>query len=295
VVDTGLRARIAAIAEAAPALADDLRLRGTLVEIVDRAEAGPIAIRLPAEIARARLAAGAPLLDQLDLPISATAARLFEQLAVAMLADPAARQPAEAILVAVRDHRLHAEQALGEAIVGHADHLTALARSIGAPVALLDTLADLAVRPVLGEVGQRLRPALALAPWEHGYCPVCGGRPIFGEQTDHGSRLRCGRCATGWAWSLPRCPDCATGRLSVIETLDDPVNGLWRLEACDACQTYLKTAGARRADRLADLLVDDLATWRLDQRAVSRGLTRASDLGYRLEHGEIGGEGLDDD
>ena len=68
-VDGSVRARIAALAEAEPALADDLRLRGALIEIVDHAAVSLPELRLPADLVRARLAAGTPLLDQLDLPM----------------------------------------------------------------------------------------------------------------------------------------------------------------------------------------------------------------------------------
>jgi formate dehydrogenase maturation protein FdhE len=294
-VENSLRARIAALAQAEPALADDLAVRGALIEIVDHAEVGQIELRLPADLARARLAAGAPLLDRLDLPISSSTAALFERLAVAMLADPAARQPAETVLAASRSHRLHPEQVVGEAIVGHADHLATLAEAVSAPSELVASLADLAGRPLLAELAGRLRPAVALGSWDRGYCPVCGARPIFGERAEAGPRLRCGRCTTSWVWSLLRCPDCPTGRLTVLDTLDSETIGRWDLAGCDGCPSYLKVAAAPRSDRLADLLMDDLATWRLDRMALERGLTRQTGPGCRLEHGEPGGEEPDDD
>src|SRR3954469_4497736 len=125
------RARIAALVAAEPVLADELTLRGALIEIVDHAEVGPVEPRLPGDLARTRLAAGVPLLDGLDLPIPASVTHLFERLAVAMLAEPASRQPAEALLAALQSHRLHAEQLIAEAIVGHAEHLESLAQHAG--------------------------------------------------------------------------------------------------------------------------------------------------------------------
>ena len=341
-MESRLRDRIAALAEAEPALAADLALRGALIEIVEHAELDVGELRLPADIVRARLAAGVPLLDRLDLPIPSSTATLFERLTVAMLADPAARQPAEAILVALRGHRLHAEQLVGEAIVGHDDHLTALAESADGSQGLSVRVADLVARALLEGVARRLRPALSLATWQRGYCPVCGGRAILGERSvppeiasplgrggrdeaafvspspsrgrgdvggaavraaqrrgPHGrlvgDALRCGRCASAWAHSLQRCPDCHAGRLSLLETRDLADLGRWALAGCDTCRAYLKIAASRRSGRLADLLVDDLATWRLDHLAVEHGRERQSGTGYRLEHGEPAGEELDDD
>ncbi len=81
----------------------------------------------------------------------------------------------------------------------------------------------------------------------------------------------------------------------MLDTLDHPDLGEWRLARCDACRSYLKLAGGPRGEEIPSLLVDDLATWRLDRAALSHGLARPSGTGYRLEHGEIPGEALDDD
>jgi formate dehydrogenase maturation protein FdhE len=306
-----IRARVAALAAAEPALADELAVRGALLELVDRAEVEPAELRLPADLVRARLAAGTPLLDGLDVPISAGAAHLFERLAVAMLADPATRQPAEALLEAIRGHRLHPEQLLGEALVGHGDHLEALADGAGVPAALVSMLADLASRPLLAEAARRLAPALGLGAWARGYCPACGARPIFAERDDDTSlaaadrpapetpadavRLRCGRCATAWVWSLPGCPDCPHGRLAMLDAPTGPALAHWRLLGCDACRAYLKLSGLPVDRGLVELLLTDLETWQLDRAALGLGLTRSSEPGRRLEHGEPSPGMLDDD
>jgi FdhE protein len=312
-VESRLRTRIAALSEAEPALADDLALRGALIEIVDLADLGSVELRLPANVARARLAAGVPLLDRLDLPIPPATSALLDRLTVAMLADSAVSEPAQAMLAALRKHRLHAEQLVGEAIVGHEDHLAALAASADLPSALVDSVADLTARAVLSTVARRLRPALSLATWDRGYCPICGGRAVFGERVQSDSpvprtevarvpregetsgRLHCGRCATSWAHTLLRCPDCHTGRLAVVDMSDAADLDDWTLAGCDACRAYLKLAPSPRSERLADLLVDDLTTWQLDRVALEFGYARQAGTGYRLEHGEPAGEELDDD
>jgi formate dehydrogenase maturation protein FdhE len=69
----------------------------------------------------------------------------------------------------------------------------------------------------------------------------------------------------------------------------------WRLDICDSCRAYLKIASTTRSERLADLLLDDLATSRLDRLALERGRERKTGNGYRLEHGEPAGEELDVD
>jgi hypothetical protein len=175
-VTSTLRARIATLAEAEPVLADSIGLRGALILLLAHADLDVGELRLPADLVRARLAAGVPLIDRLDLPIPTSAAQLVDRLAVAMLADPSLAADAEVLVTALRSHRLHGEQLVGEAVVGHQEHLNALASSAGASPTLVSTVADLAARAVLEAVAVRLRPALLLAAWDRGYCPASGGR-----------------------------------------------------------------------------------------------------------------------
>jgi formate dehydrogenase maturation protein FdhE len=179
-------------------------LADQLTRLAGAAEVEVGEIRLPAHLVRARLAAGIPLIDRVTLPMPATVGGLFERLTEALLPEPGARQ----VLDALRSHRLHAEQLVGEAVVGHEDHLEQLAASAGVPPAIVRSLADVSARPFLQAVARRLAPALALAPWDRTYCPICGGLPI--PETDirprpneHGvARVRCARCETPWAWAL---------------------------------------------------------------------------------------------
>jgi FdhE protein len=291
-VTSTLRARIVELAEAEdePALADAIRLRGALILLLGHADLEVGELRLPADLVRARLTTGTPLIDRMDLPVPTSATRLLERLAVALLADPSQAADAEALIAAVRSHRLHGEQLVGEAVVGHQEHLNALASFAGVPPTLVSTVADLAARAVLETVAVRLRPALALATWDHGYCPICGGRPVFGEQQQDGQakvRLRCGRCATAWNLAGEACPECPGGHPRLHESPDRIEYGGWRLAVCDLCTNYLKLAPGPRNGSLAHLLVDDLASWSLDRLAIERGYRRQGGIGYPLEHGDL--------
>jgi FdhE protein len=298
-VTSTLRARIAALAEAEPALADTIRLRGALILLLAHAELDVGELRLPADLVRARLKAGTPLIDRLDLPIPTSASQLVDRLAVAMLADPAQAGAAEALVTSLRSHRLHGEQLVGEAAVGHQEHLDALASFAGVPTMLVGTVADLVARAALEAVAARLRPALSLAAWGRGYCPICGGRPIFGERLEDGQqadvRLRCGRCATAWPLDDARCPECERGHLAALEAIDQGASAVWRLLVCEACHGYLKLAPDTRPGSLADLLIDDLASWQLDRLAIERGYRRQGGIGDPLEHGDLpdGDDALD--
>ncbi len=297
-----LHDRLAALAAAEPALADMLALRGALIELIDLTDVPVGELRAPADLVRARLAGGVPLLQQLALPIPPSVVGLFERLTVAMLTEPSMREPAESLLEAVRTHGLHAEQLVAESIVGHADHLERLADAAGIPVALVDPVSDLAARPLLAAVAGRLAPALRLHPWTRGYCPICGGRPILAERaggagSGPNATLRCGRCATGWAWpwAVPACPMCDDGDLEAVASLPIYDLGTWDLFGCRICRSAVKRAEGPRSERLAHLLLDDLATWRLDQEALAVGLSRPAGVGYRLEHADVPMSEHDDD
>jgi FdhE protein len=194
----------------------------------------------------------------------------------------------------VRLHRLHAEQLAGEALAGHGDHIAELAVPADVPPALLETLADLAVRPLLVAMAERLGPGLTLRPWERGFCPICGAWPLYAERATDTSSLRCSRCLTCWAWDLPRCPHCQKSRLASLNTLAASDLGLWSVDGCDTCGRYLKISGAARSGRLASVLLVDLETWALDRAALAQGLGRPEGVGYRLELADEDEE-LDDD
>lgn len=293
-MESSLRARIAALTEAEPALADDLAVRGTAIAILDGASVDTPPPVLPGARVRAKLEWGTPLLDGEAVSVPAEATATFERLAVAWLADPSTRDGAEAVLRALREHRLHGDQLLGEALAGHDDHLSELADAAGVPAPLLAMLADLAVRPLLVSLAARLRTTLSLGRWERGYCPICGAWPLLAERLEDGAELRCGRCLTRWAWPLPQCPHCTTGHLASVDTLTGPNLGAWSADGCNECHTYLKMASREQPGGLAATLLDDLATWALDRAAIGQGLGRPDGAGYRLELLDLEEE-LDDD
>jgi FdhE protein len=279
----GLQERIAALSRAEPALADDLRLRGVLIVVLDGAHVEAPSLVIPAERVRAKLERGISLLDGEAIAIPPGLGLVFERLAVAWLACPESGGSVEALLTAVRGGALHGEQVLSEALAGHADHLESLAESVSVSPALLEALADLAVRPLLVRLAERLRPALNLKAWDRGYCPVCGAWPLCAiDETGH-ARLLCGRCLASWSWPSTRCPFEPRGQLIVVDSLTLDTSERWSVARCDSCQHYLKMSSLKEPGTLGNLMVSDLASWQLDRAAIERGLGRPAGLGYRLE------------
>lgn len=272
-----LHDRLTALAVAEPALADALALRGAIIELIDH-----ITCRWASFVPRPTSCGpgwrrGFRCSQQLALPVPPSVVTLLERLhsSVAMLTEPSMRGPAEALLQAIRSHGLHSEQLIAESIVGHADHLERLAEAAGVATSLVDPVSEPGrPRPLLAAVAERLAPALALQSWTRGYCPICSRRPILAER--HGgsvggpsARLRCGRCADRLALGLggPSLPACADGDLEAVASIPVYNIGTWDLFGCRICHSAVKRADGPRSERLAHLLLDDLATWRLDQEA----------------------------
>jgi formate dehydrogenase accessory protein FdhE len=108
-------------------------------------------------------------------------------------------------------------------------------------------------------------------------CPVCGGKPVVGvlREEGHGARRRlvCGLCLTEWDYLRVVCVRCGEQRFDALPVFSAEQYPLARVEACDTCQSYLKTIDASRDGRAVPV-VDDLATITLDLWAREQGYAR---------------------
>ncbi|MFW6192539.1 MAG: formate dehydrogenase accessory protein FdhE [Gemmatimonadota bacterium] len=99
-------------------------------------------------------------------------------------------------------------------------------------------------------------------------CPVCGHPPVVGliadeQEVENRRRLVCSLCATAWPFPRLTCPACGE---TEPDLLGHYVAEEWphlRLEECESCGRYLKTADLRE-DGHAVPVVDDLASPELD-------------------------------
>jgi FdhE protein len=108
-------------------------------------------------------------------------------------------------------------------------------------------------------------------------CPLCGGKPQVGAlrpEGDGGKRsLICALCALEWEYRRVVCPSCGeedSGKLAVYTT--DGLDHV-RVETCDTCRTYLKTADLTKDGRAVPV-VDELATIPLDLWAAEHGYSK---------------------
>ncbi len=115
------------------------------------------------------------------------------------------------------------------------------------------------------------RPALAM--WEQGYCPVCGGVPACGcLRGDEGRReLLCHRCGHVWVFARVKCPFCGNADHEKLRYMSFEAEPLQRIYVCESCRGYLKTADLRSAPAEALMEAEDLATPHLDLVAAKEG------------------------
>jgi FdhE protein len=108
-------------------------------------------------------------------------------------------------------------------------------------------------------------------------CPLCGGQPVVGalREAGHGAQrsLVCSFCLHERPYLRVLCPSCGEERFDALPVFTTDAFARIRIEACDTCQTYLKTIDLTK-DGHAVPLVDDLASVALDLWARERGYRR---------------------
>ncbi len=108
-------------------------------------------------------------------------------------------------------------------------------------------------------------------------CPFCGARPVAGVlrgEGDGGKRsLICSVCSTEWEYRRIVCPNCGEEDKEKLPVYVAAQMDHVRVEACDTCQTYIKSVDLTR-DGHAVPVVDELATIALNIWAEEHGYTK---------------------
>jgi FdhE protein len=113
---------------------------------------------------------------------------------------------------------------------------------------------------------------------------LCGGKPQVGAlrpEGDGGKRsLICSLCATEWTYRRIVCPACGEEDVYKLAVYSAPEFDHVRVEACDACHSYIKTVDLTKNGNAVPV-VDELATIPLN--------LWASEHGYlKLQHNFLG-------
>jgi FdhE protein len=110
-----------------------------------------------------------------------------------------------------------------------------------------------------------------------GTCPFCGARPlaaVLRGEGDGGKRyLVCSLCSSEWEFRRILCPNCAEERKESLPVYIAAEFDYIRVEACDACQSYLKCIDLTR-NGLAVAPADELASVALNVWAEGRGYSK---------------------
>ena len=105
-------------------------------------------------------------------------------------------------------------------------------------------------------------------------CPFCGGAPVAGVLRGEGDgakrSLICVMCATEWQYRRIVCPKCGEQDKDKLPVYTAAEIDYVRVEACDACMTYIKSVDLTRNGHAVPA-VDELATVALNIWADERG------------------------
>lgn len=228
---------------------------------------------------------GVPLLDKRRFPIDLAVAReIFTGLTEVLAArngalGAAARRVREDDLASRLDHLARAF--LGDDPVP----FEAFAEAFPETPGLLRFLVHASLSPSLEAVSLKLTPPFAPdANWPHGHCPTCGGAPFMSSLRDkEGHRLlHCSTCRAEWRAPRVACPFCGetdNARLPLFQADEAPG---FRIDACESCRRYVKTADFRALDRDNLPLMDDLESAALDAWASGNGWVRPTLSGFGI-------------
>ena len=267
---------LARLAEERPELREAAAVQGALLRAAGAGPAVGLSVALEPGYARAKLAAGVPLLRGEPLELDGRALRRL----AGELAEAAARVSADgagAIGAALRRGELDPAALARATLAGEPAAVAGAAQERGLPGDLLGTILRFALFGELRALAERLAPLREGVEWAEGYCPTCGGWPLLGEQRglDLQRHLRCGLCASAWPADRLRCAFCGNRDHERLAALHVEGEEQRRAVTCDECRGYLKVLNALTPIPPYELPVLDLATLHLDMAALERGYAPA--------------------
>lgn len=114
------------------------------------------------------------------------------------------------------------------------------------------------------------------APWEKGFCPVCGSLPGLAVLEENGARaFFCSFCYHKWPSRRLFCPHCENTDSGSLQYFYSEAETGYRVEVCDRCGKYLKSVDLRSVDHPVYPPLELLTTLHLDMKAREAGYESA--------------------
>ncbi len=142
-----------------------------------------------------------------------------------------------------------------------------VADALGLDSEVLSFVVYNSVLPSITKCKHRLSDHLDLedAPFDKGYCPICGNPPKLSSLEKDGARfLFCGFCWHKWRVKRIYCPFCENTTSAKLNYLYAEDEEEYRVDGCDNCKKYLKTIDTRKLDRPFYPRLEEVATLHLD-------------------------------
>ncbi|WP_415713526.1 formate dehydrogenase accessory protein FdhE [Maridesulfovibrio sp.] len=155
--------------------------------------------------------------------------------------------------------------------------LTPSIKTVAAALAkeLPELEADTSKRPDTAELDFELEQP---APRNHGHCPICGSVP-FMHTLHHKQGFRyanCSFCHTEYRVRRMACAYCDENNPDNLKFFTVEEAPGYRVDVCDSCKTYMKTADFRKLDKISIPALNDLESLPLDFVAAEEGYSRGT-------------------
>lgn len=233
----------------------------------------PVEIR--EDVRKLQIKEGFPLVDKADFSLDYhSSVMLFESLCqIGKNATDTMRENIQTIERAMRDGALNLEELLRR----HFDegYVNEIIEDLKIDERILKFIIHMSIQPSIDANVTRLKDRVDLESWLKGYCPICGLLPRMSELKGEGQRyFLCSFCGFTWPGERLRCPFCENRDHESLHYFYAEGQEVYRVDACDKCQQYIKTIDTRKLDYEPDLNLEDITTIHLDILASEKGFKR---------------------
>lgn len=146
----------------------------------------------------------------------------------------------------------------------------------GSQITVLIGLVSLGLRALIEPVAHAMVKAVPEDEYARAHslsCPVCGGRPSLAVLVRQkpsratGRKLACIQCGTEWEFDRIRCPHCGTDDVRKLGFRTLKGDSLHRIDYCEACGNYIRTAVVETPDTPYSIDVEDCVMAAMDSYA----------------------------